>query len=1010
MKRRVSVIALGLLLALTTMVRAQETKGSIEGVVKDSSGGLLPGVTVEAASVAQTGTVSAVTDGNGKYRFPALAPGRYEITANLTGFQASKVENVQLLLGQVLQVNFALQVGGVSESVQVNAEAPLIDVKQNAAAASIQKDVIDLIPKGRDFTSVVNFAPGARDESKGGGIQIDGSSGSENRFVIDGLDTTSLRTGVSASDLRTDFVAEVQVKSGGYNAEYRAATGGVISAITRTGSNAWHGSVGSYFDSDKLQGDPRPALRLKPTNTREAELTYNANGTTRHKLDNQSNVEPVFDIGGPIFRDRLWFFAGYLPQIQRWDRTVRFGAGGDPRTFNRNSEVHNINYNVTGQLSQNLRAKFAASHQPTVGGQTMPAIEENGTSNSTASQFPNLVTTNNFTDSYAANFDWVVSPKFFMSLNTGFLTYGGKNVTTGEFPNSLRHTFTGENSRFSEIPADLVHINGYSDFAASTRQVRDDYTRFGFNLDGTYYANFAGQHTLKAGVQFERLGNDVLTGAQAPTVALNWNASWTTLDNRTLRGTYGYYVVNRIYTEGNVHSNNLGLFVQDAWTVNNKLTLNLGIRTEKEDIPSYRPENPGIHFGWADKIAPRVGFAYDVTGDGKWKTYGSFGMFYDITKLQMPRGSFGADRWISYYYTLDTFNWPAINCEGPAGSGCVGNFIEQIDFRHVSNDPGSSAVDPNMKPISERELMFGADHELNRTMSVGVRYTHKTLDRTIEDVGIAVPGVGEFYFIANPGEGLTQNLLRNFNASTLRVEDGMGLCPTCPDQPKPKREYDGVEFRFTKRLANNWSAILNYRLSRLYGNYSGLASSDENGRVAPNVNRYFDLTYNSFDQDGNPVEGRLPTDRPHEFKAQFTYNTPWGTNLGVQYYLASGTPLQTQTNVKNVPVYISGRGDLGRTPVFSQTDLNVSHVVRFGGKSIVLMANVLNLFDQEIMTNIFNTKYRDNLNITDAAFFAGFNADAIAAANTSIRPDPRYGLANTWQGPRAVRVQAKFMF
>ena len=148
--------------------------------------------------------------------------------------------------------------GGVTETVQVNAESPLIDVKQNAAAASIQKEVIDLIPKGRDFTSVVNFAPGARDESKGGGIQIDGSSGSENRFVIDGVDTTTLRTGVSATDLRTDFVAEVQVKSGGYNAEYRAATGGVISAITRTGTNAWHGSVGSYFDSDRMQGDPRP--------------------------------------------------------------------------------------------------------------------------------------------------------------------------------------------------------------------------------------------------------------------------------------------------------------------------------------------------------------------------------------------------------------------------------------------------------------------------------------------------------------------------------------------------------------------------------------------------------------------------------------------------------------------------------------------------------------------------------------------------------------------------------
>ncbi|HEX6974940.1 MAG TPA: TonB-dependent receptor, partial [Vicinamibacterales bacterium] len=694
-----------------------------------------------------------------------------------------------------------------------------------------------------------------------------------------------------------------------------------------------------------------------------------------------------------------------------WDRTVTFTSNNETATFRRDSEIHNVNYNVTGQLSQNLRAKFAVSHQPTVGGQTMPAIEEDGTSTSTRSQFPNQVTTNNFTNSYAGNVDWVITPKFFMSLNTGYLAYGGKNVTSGQFPNQLRHTFTGENSMFSDIPSSLRQINGYSDFAASTRQVRDDYTRIGVNVDGTYYLTMAGQHTLKAGVQFERLGNDVLTGAQAPTIALNWNASRTTLNNQTVRGTYGYFIANRIYTVGNVHANNLGIFLQDAWTVNNRLTFNLGVRTEKEDIPSYRPENPGIHFGWADKIAPRVGFAYDVNGDGKWKTYGSFGMFYDITKLQMPRGSFGADRWISYYYTLDTYDWPSITCTDDLGASCNGGtFIEQVDFRHVSNDPVSSAIDPNMKPISEKELMFGADHELNRTMSVGVRYTHKTLDRTIEDVGIALSGIGEFYFISNPGEGLTKNLLANFNPSTLRVEEGMGVCPTCPDQPKPQRQYDGVEFRFTKRLANNWSAILNYRLSRLYGNYSGLASSDENGRVAPNVNRYFDLTYNSFDQNGNAVYGRLPTDRPHEFKAQVTYNMPWGTNLGVQYYLASGTPLQTQETVKGVPVYIYGRGDMGRTPVFSQTDLNVSHMFRFGTKQFVVQANVLNLFDQDIVTNVFNTKWRDALNLTDQQFFAGFDADAIAAASTSIRPDARYGLANTFQGPRAVRLQAKFMF
>ena len=134
------------------------------------------------------------------------------------------------------------------------------------------------------------------------------------------------------------------------------------------------------------------------------------------------------------------------------------------------------------------------------------------------------------------------------------------------------------------------------------------------------------------------------TGEQGPNVALSWNASRATLAGPSVRGTYGYYMVRQSYTAGDINSNNLGLFIQDSWTLNNRLTLNYGVRTEREEIPSYRPENPGFKFNWADKLAPRLGFAYDVKGNSQWKVYGSWGMFYDIFKLELPRGSFGADQ------------------------------------------------------------------------------------------------------------------------------------------------------------------------------------------------------------------------------------------------------------------------------------------------------------------------------------------------------------------------------
>lgn len=275
------------------------------------------------------------------------------------------------------------------------------------------------------------------------------------------------------------------------------------------------------------------------------------------------------------------------------------------------------------------------------------------------------------------------------------------------------------------------------------------------------------------------------------------------------------------------------------------------------------------------------------------------------------------------------------------------------------------------------------------------------MDRTIEDVGIAVPGVGEVFYISNPGQGISENLLR----------DKAG-CTTCPNQPIPKRVYDGVELRMIKRLSNNWYMNTSYLWSRLYGNYSGLASSDEDGRTSPSVNRFFDGQYMTFDQTGQPVYGLLGTDRPHQFKVQASYNLPWGTQVGGFYFLATGLPQQQQVTIFGVPVLNLGRNSMGRTPVFSQTDLTISQNIKLMARtSVTLEANVLNLFDQDIATAFLNTPYRDAIPVASPqAFFAGFDADAIARATPSIRRDPRFGLPSTFQAARSVRFAAKFRF
>ena len=999
---------------VATGAYAQETRGSLEGVVKDASGAVLPGATVEARSPRLVGVQSTNSDENGIYRFPALPPGVYEVSATLQGFTTKKVSDIELNLGQTLKVDFALPIAGVTESVQVTAESPLIDVKANAASVSIQADVIDRIPKGRDFTSVINSAPGtSASEARGGGTMIDGSSASENRFIVDGLDTTSLRQGTSSSDVPVDFLEQVQVKSSGYNAEYRAATGGVVSAITKSGSNSFHGSAGTYYTNNEFLGDIRPSLRLNPTNNLLAEYII----TPR---DKSHTYDPVFDVGGPVFRDKVWFYVGYNPRSTTTERTATFANsagvpatmpdGGSPtRTFENTPYDRFLRYTATGQITRDIRVRFAGANERQKGSFSTPGLEPNGTSTAAPRTFilpsascintvcnPNaLQRTDNFNDQATGVMDWVVTPKTYVNVTTSRLYYGGQNAGA-EQNNNIVRSFSGTNVGLLDVPASLQQPNGYTDGPTNSWAVKDNYGRFNVNADVTRYASWKGEHAFKIGYQFERIQNDVDTGSRAPNVALNWNATRTTSDTRLVRGTYGYYEVRRIYTAGNIHSNNHGIFLQDAWTLNRKLTLNYGVRTESEDIPSYSPADPGVHFGWADKIAPRVGFAYDVKGDSQWKVYGSWGVFNDITKLEMPRGSWGADHWISYYWTLDNFNWPAINCDGTPGSGCPGTFIEQVDFRHPSNDRNNPLTDPNLKPVRTQEITTGFDHELSRTMSFGIRYAHKWLDRTIEDVGILVPGVGEVFYIANPGFGIAQNILG----------------PQYPSTPKAKRDYDGVEFRLRKRLANRWSTDTSFLVSRLYGNYSGLASTDENGRTAPNVDRLFDGLYMSFDETGKPLYGRLATDRPFTFKTQTTYDLPWGTGIGAFFYAASGQPLSSQTTVGGVPVFYKGRGNLGRLPSSMQFDLNVQHGFRMPGHTRAeLELNVINVFDQDISNQINNTPYRDAIP-TDASrgFFNGVDIDGIAAATPSIRKDPRYKLYSGFQGPRSVRLMAKFIF
>ncbi|HYT68135.1 MAG TPA: TonB-dependent receptor [Vicinamibacterales bacterium] len=1013
------------LLAITLFAwpaAAQEQRGSIEGVVKDSSGAVLPGATVEARS-GGSGVLVATTDSTGSFRFPSVLPGTYEVTANLAGFKVGKVSNVDVRLGSVKSVEFSLQLATITEAVTVTAESPIVDVKSSGKSTNLRAEQVALLPHGRDFTTLVTQAPGVNYESKSSGVMIDGAAAAENRYVIDGIETTNIIGGLSGQNVLADFVEEVQVKSTGYPAEFGGSTGGVINVLTKSGTNNLHGNVLTFYQGSRLNGKNNQTLRPVLGHADQAEYhTY-----PKDKVD---HTEPGASIGGPIMTNRMWYFGAYQPTYETTKRHVDSSTSGNTPSnasdTQNKDQVQYLTANTTNQFGNRLRTRVAFNNtwRKTEGSLAGLTGQDSRTTVYTkGTRFPNY--------SIAGTADYTVSPSFVVSGRVGrFL----RDTHDFNVNNVVRYVFDTPNIGLAGVPENFQHDGGYANVPNNSGVDHDTQTRNYGQIDATWFGKAAGQHQVKGGVQIDRRGNDVVSGELKNLVNLNWTLDGTGCPYG--HGPFGCYVVRAngpepsagFITQGNVKSNVYGVFVQDTWALNNRLTVNLGIRTESENVPAYAtasdvPPNP-IKFEWKDKTAPRVGFAYDLKGDGRSKIYGSWGIFYDIFKLNMPRGSFGGEKWISYYFSLDTPNFESIS--GPNGCvpSCPGTFFQSVDFRRPSVKPGQDVAPPGtIKPMRNQELSFGFERQLSPTLAATVRYVRKNLDRAIDDVGDLTPDGDELYIIANPGEGLVDVFDISTGTSVFRPQ-GFAPNPVLIAMPKAKRLYNSVEGRLEKRLSDRWLFVGSYTWSRDQGNYSGLSSSDEPGRDNPNNSRDYDYPAMSFDGSGKVIEGILDTDRTHQVKAQGLYLFKWGTSVGLNEFIASGLPLTRQVPIippDNYPIRYRGRGSDGRTPVFSQTDVFVQHGFKVGGgRELQLQLNVLNVFDQRTVTRKATTMRRTGGiplgagYYTEADFYAGrlnfddLIAKAVAAGRMTL--NPQFLMANDYQTPIAARVGVKFSF
>ena len=315
------LLSLGVLLGPAGMAQAQDrTTGTIGGELTDASGGVLPGVSVVFTNQTTQRVTTVVSDGAGVYRAD-LEPGRYALRFELSGFARQEVPDVQVQLGRTFTINATMKVGNVSEAVQVTAESsPLVDMRSTTITHNVSAEQIDRMPKGRSFQSIAMTAPSVNRGDIEGGFQVNGASGAENAFTVDGVVTNSLINGASRQDTVFEYLQEVQVKTTGVPAEVGGALGGVISAVTKSGGNIFKGEAHYYLLGSSLSAGPVKRLVLSPVDDKT--VTF-----VQDNKDPDHNNEFGGSLGGPIMRDKLWFFGSVSPRFNRTNEPLPVQSG-----------------------------------------------------------------------------------------------------------------------------------------------------------------------------------------------------------------------------------------------------------------------------------------------------------------------------------------------------------------------------------------------------------------------------------------------------------------------------------------------------------------------------------------------------------------------------------------------------------------------------------------------------------------------------------------------------------
>ena len=928
------VPALGLLLAAPPL--AAQTTGSIRGVVETGQTPL-PGVTVEAKSPNLQGTRSSVTDAEGRFNLTPLPPGSYTITATLAGF-GTKTQTVQLGLTQIAALRVEL-LPTASEKVTVSGEAVQVETESNTLGRNLDAKVFQALPTGRNYASVAQLASGVNtddSDSRNTSMTVYGSTGLENSYLVDGANTTGIEIGNQGKVLNFEFIQEVEFKSGGYEAEYGGAQGGILNVVTKSGGNEYHGDAFGYLNRNSLQAQ----------NKHLDELTSAGIPIGFSKSDYGA------DFGGFLMKDKLWFFAAYDHLINTQDTRI---TQGPDEVIGTQTNLKSSSNLYSGKLTWRITDQHTLIG--TVFGDPTNDVGAVGPVFGPPSTYEGTVTVGG-TD-MGGRYEGILSSKF---LANAQFAYHRENVSTLPGPGGDQVSFSDNRGDVPIASGGFIGTDGTGQFD------QKKFTRYDYRINGNY---FVANHDIKTGFEFERVTADVFrnySGGQLATILSPY------ADDPQQRPVYFHsFFASPDSTIDNPvvapvlatpRHDIFAVYAQDRWSVLPNLTINAGVRWEKQTIRGLDQ----LTYININHFSPRIGFAWDALNDGKTKVSGSYSQFIPIIPLDMNIRSLNGERDGATY----NFDPLSLACD-PAAE----RVTDQIDNECVIRGKLVDAVDPNIKSPYSDEIVLGVEREVGGNWSVGVRGIYRSLRRIIEDS--CVPSdTCENYGFTNPG----------FSQQVCLA----GECQPAPQFPFARRYFKGIELTAQKRLSDRWMVYASYLYSKLQGNYDG-AFRAIGGFFAKDPNITDDFDYPEFEVN---AYGNLSLDRRHQAKLQAAYVFPFGVTVSAAAFYQTGTPLSRigwWNNYAGPEIFITQRGSEGRTPNTYDVDAHLDYALLIQPVTI------------HVLVDVFNFLNRQQALTVDQVWALDQNDN-----NSPVPTNTHYGKPNTWQQPRTLRLGLRVSF